>query len=393
MTARTDAEPDLVAPLEAPRRVPSLDVLRGIAIIGTLASNIGIFTAQLQANEQVFWLADLLRQVPNGKFLGLLTIMFGIGLEIQRQSARRAGRSWPGSYPVRAGLLFLDGVVNYVLVVQFDVLRAYAVTGLVVAFLLLTSERVQLWIAAVFVGLHIAIMAGYLSPGAEGAAGGGVVVPQGFSDEDLDSGSPTGHGYLDTVRSNLENMWMGFSWGSEFSTIVVMGVAMFLLGACLYRHGVFEPAGRRMRRCLIVVGLLVALPLDLASAAGLFGLDEVLWSWTRYGTAAVAAFGILALVAEYYQHRPVGRIGRRLADVGVMALSCYLLQNILGVLLSSHVTPRFDLSPVGALLGTGAAFLGISAVLVVFATLWLRRFRRGPFEMVLDRLFRVITRA
>ena len=47
---------------------------------------------------------NALNLVTDGKFIGLLTIMFGIGLEIQRQSAIRRGEKWPGRYPWRAGL-------------------------------------------------------------------------------------------------------------------------------------------------------------------------------------------------------------------------------------------------------------------------------------------------
>ncbi|WP_042438028.1 DUF418 domain-containing protein [Sanguibacter keddieii] len=366
--------------------MPAIDVLRGIAILGTLASNIWIFTVGLESWEsEPLWLTELVSSLPNGKFLGLLTIMFGIGLEIQRQAALRAGRSWPGTYPVRAGLLFLDGVVNYVFVIQFDVLRAYAFTGLIVAFLLLTSERVQLWIAALFVALHV----GLLVINVEGTG----VDRSMTGDESMAPADVGSGGYWSTVRNVLDNFWVGFSPGSEFTTIVVMGVAMFLLGARLYRAGVFEPAGRVLRRWLMVVGLLVALPVDLVLRAQVLDLPLVaVQASARYGTAAVVAFGILALVAEVYQHRPVGWSGRRLADVGAMALSCYMLQNILGVIFSHTVAPAVELSPVGALVATGALFLGISGFLVVFSGLWLRRFGRGPFELFWSWCYRTITR-
>ena len=368
------------------RRIPAIDVLRGIAILGTLASNIWIFTSGLQSTEsETSWLTDFVSSLPNGKFLGLLTIMFGIGLEIQRQAALRAGRSWPGTYPVRAALLFLDGVVNYVFVVQFDVLRAYAFTGLVVAFVLLTSERVQLWVAALFVALHVALLTRNVQgPRFDRAATG----DQGVIPVDLGTG-----GYWATVRGTLDSFWAGFSPGSEFTTIVVMGVAMFLLGARLYRAGVFEPSGRVLRRWLMVVGLLVALPVDLLLRAQVLGLPlETVLSFARYGTAAVVAFGILALVAEVYQHRPVGWCGRRLADVGAMALSCYMLQNILGVVFAHTVAPAVTLDAAGALVATLALFLALSGALVVFSGLWLRRFGRGPFELFWSWGYRTITR-
>ncbi|MDO5663228.1 MAG: hypothetical protein Q4G40_11070, partial [Brachybacterium sp.] len=85
-------------------RLPALDVLRGLAILGTLLTNIWIFSSPV-----VSGLSDLgtvggevrttvdevvqtgLQFVTDGKWIGLLTIMFGIGLEIQRQSAVRKG--------------------------------------------------------------------------------------------------------------------------------------------------------------------------------------------------------------------------------------------------------------------------------------------------------------
>ena len=119
-------------PSDVPQeRIGVLDVARGIAILGTLATNIWIFTdpggiigylerplpSLTGGLEQA--VQTIARQLANGKFLGMLTLMFGVGLELQRRSARRRGRPWPGRYPWRASLLFLDGLLHYLLVVEF----------------------------------------------------------------------------------------------------------------------------------------------------------------------------------------------------------------------------------------------------------------------------------
>jgi uncharacterized protein len=128
-------------PEVAQERIGVLDVARGIAILGTLATNIWIFTdpsgiigylerplpSLTGGLEQA--VQTIARQLANGKFLGMLTLMFGVGLELQRRSARRRGQPWPGRYPWRASLLFLDGLLHYLLVVEFDILMGYAVTG------------------------------------------------------------------------------------------------------------------------------------------------------------------------------------------------------------------------------------------------------------------------
>lgn len=93
----TSVTPPLPQPVDVSKRprIASLDVIRGLAILGTLASNIWLFQAFFGERViDVRW-ADLLSWTSEGKFLGLLTIMFGIGLEIQRQAAARRGLRWP----------------------------------------------------------------------------------------------------------------------------------------------------------------------------------------------------------------------------------------------------------------------------------------------------------
>lgn len=145
-------------------RWAALDVLRGIAILGTLATNIGIFTAgSLGMMDWDTWemtevtepsaltdaVGTFIGLITDGKFIGLLTIMFGIGLEIQRQSAKRRGETWLGSYPWRAALLIIDGLLNYIFIFEYDVLMGYGLTGLVMCAVFAASPRVQAIVAAV----------------------------------------------------------------------------------------------------------------------------------------------------------------------------------------------------------------------------------------------------
>ncbi|MBS4104221.1 hypothetical protein KFZ73_23660, partial [Tsukamurella paurometabola] len=86
------------------RRIASLDVARGIAILGTFGTNVWIFT---EPHGMVGYLDSVgaeslpirvLQTFAQGKFLGLLSLMFGVGLAIQQASAARHDRPWPGRY-------------------------------------------------------------------------------------------------------------------------------------------------------------------------------------------------------------------------------------------------------------------------------------------------------
>lgn len=386
---------DLTAPPAGPRptRLPALDVLRGIAILGTLGTNIWILTdpAGLIGYLQDLggptgawgWTERVLQQLAQGKFLGLLTIMFGIGLAIQQRSAVRGGRAWPGGYPWRAALLFLDGLLNFLFVAEFDVLMGYAVTGAVVAYLLATSERAQRRWLLVAAAVHVFMLTALAAAMALLAqSDSGEVRP-------LDPNPYAEGSFWDLVLFRVENAGM---FRLEPVFVFPMSVALFLLGARLFRAGLFEPSGRRLRQRLMVLGFGVAAPVDLG--LGLWDGDLVLF--TRYGTAPLVSLGILALVAQFYIGRSTtGFAGRRFSEVGRMALSCYILQNLVasalcygwGLGLAARVSPG-DRAPF-----TIAVYLTVCVIMVVFAHLWLRRFQRGPVEWLWHNSYRAITRA
>lgn len=363
-------------------RLPALDLLRGIAILGTLATNVWVFThpaglfGEMDGPPPSQLLEVVLRQLSTGKFLGLLSIMFGVGLAIQQRAATAAGRPWPSSYHWRAALLFLDGVLNYVLVIEFDVLMGYAVSGVLVAWLLCTSERAQWrWLlglaAAHFALLTLLLLAVpslpasiHADPAAYAAA--------------LDWNPYRDGSWWDLVRFRIENLVVFRI--VEPVLILPMTVALFLLGARLYRAGVFEPSGAPLRRRLMWIGLL-AWPVDMAIAV-YAGMPW--WFYTRWGTAALVALGVLGLVAEFYQARTPGWLGRRLSEVGRMALSCYVLQNILASVIcygwGFDLAGRIDETQ--RLPATVLLYIALCPLVVLAAHLWLRVFPRGPLEAV-----------
>ena len=121
--------------IQSKERIGLLDVLRGVAIFGTLGTNIWLFATVGTSGSPTFFggglpwwgswdgfLTTLTLFFTNGKFLGLLTILFGVGLEIQYRSAKRRGLSWPARYLWRSVLLLWEGFLHYLLVFEFDIL-------------------------------------------------------------------------------------------------------------------------------------------------------------------------------------------------------------------------------------------------------------------------------
>ncbi|MFF8383999.1 DUF418 domain-containing protein [Streptomyces kanasensis] len=373
----------------AGRRLPLLDVARGIAIIGTLMTNVWIFTqpggewavlsggtsggafsgSAGEVAEGVFRLA------ADGKFLSLLTVLFGAGLAIQYDSARRRGLPWPGRYRWRALFLFAEGTVHFVLVFAWDVLMGYAVTALFTAWLLARSDRARRRAMGWAAGVHLALMA-LLTAALAAAAPDGSGADGGVSQRVVDLYAHGGWG--DQVVFRLQN-----ALALRMEPVLTFGLLLFLflLGVRLLRAGAFggDDAGRRIRGRMLRWGLGLGVPLNVACAAA--GPDWFLLG--RYGAAPLVAVGYLGLIGAVVDRvRRPGPLTRGLTSLGRTALSGYVLQNVLCALVAYGfglgLAERLD----GAwrpwwVMGLWAC---VSLLLLVASTLWLRRFAAGPLE-------------
>jgi uncharacterized protein len=255
-----------------------------------------------------------------------------------------------------------------------------------VSYLLVTSPRAQRRITVGATGVHLALLA--LITFAIAAAPRTDAAPPPLNPNPYADGS-----WWDLVLFRLDNALL---FRLETLFIFPMSIALFLLGARLFAAGVLDERGARLRRRLMWFGFGVALPADFALEVGLGGASGLLLS--RYGTAPLVALGILAAVAEFYVRRPdhePGFGGRRLAEVGRMALSSYVLQNLVasaicygwGLGLATAVAPEHR---VPATVGT---YIVVVAVVMVFAHLWLRRFTRGPVEWLWNSSYQALARS
>jgi uncharacterized protein len=362
-------------------RIDALDVLRGVAILGTFGTNVWLFAhpgGPVAWMSQVFVAGDpvdvVLRTLTNGKFLALLTLLFGVGIELQYRSAVRRGSPWPGRYPVRAAILFAEGLVHYVLVFEFDVLMGYAIASLVVAYLVGRSDRaVRAWmgvVGGIYVAVLLAVTALLVATPDEAASGSA-------PDPTLTASWPH------QVLLRLEHAAL---LRAEIVLIVPSAVVLFLVGSRLVRAGAFTPDGAGVRRRLVAVGLGVGVPLNALTAAA--GPDWFLVE--RYVAPPLVALGLLGLgtTLVHRARRGPGPLRRGVTAVGRTALSCYVLQNVLAAILcygwGFGLAERFA--------GAGPWFVlalwtAISAVLLVAAPLWLRHAEKGPLESLMHRVY------
>lgn len=365
-------------------RIRLLDILRGFAIIGTLGTNIWLFAdpggalSLLSLQEGIGTVDALvngfLAIFTNGKFLGLLTIMFGIGLELKYQKAMRNGRPWLRMYIWTMILLGLDGLLHFIFVFEYDVLMSYAFTGIIVAFLVGLRHQTLNWIMAGAATIHILGLM-LITVAWVWIMNDETILEEIFSlFQETEVVYTTGT-YLEQVQFRLSD-FIGLRF--EAIAIICMNLFLYLLGIRLYRAGAFsqDEKGRAIRKRLMVWGLGIGIPLN----ALVFVPGNIFDLASRYLFAPVLSLGYIGLLAFLLEKNTLKWILARFEMIGKTALSCYVLQNILGSIL--FYSWGLGLAPVGNVYQVLGAWVLITAIMMLVAQLFVNYFGVGPLEWV-----------
>ncbi|WP_068677536.1 DUF418 domain-containing protein [Oceanobacillus sp. Castelsardo] len=360
------------------KRIALLDILRGFAVLGTLGTNIWIFahlgdlTVITTFHQNTWWnFDDFLRMLilflVNGKLLGLLTIMFGVGLELKYRQALRKGNTWPGVYIWTSLFLMAEGLMHFLFVMEYDILMSYGITAIIVAIIVKKGDKWIKYTMQVIGSLFIAVvlLIFIVSLNAQVSLG---------SFHDVISLYQNGT-WFDQVQYRINNL---LPLRIEAIFIIPMNIFLFLLGVRLMRIGAFSPHehGKKIRSRFVKIALLIGVPLNLLIfvPGGLFDLP------VRYVFAPILSIGyigLISIVVEKWEHF---WLWKRLENVGKMSLSIYVTQNIIASILFY-----------GWGIGLGGNLHSFTIILIwfmicifliLFATLWLKKFQFGPVETV-----------
>ena len=361
-------------PVHGSARIVSLDLIRGVGVLGILLMNAVSFEFgdaayfNLSAGGSETWLDWAVgiggEIFVDQKFMALFSLLFGAGmiLFIDRASAR--GRRAALLNLWRNGLLLLIGFLH-ALLWSGDVLMAYALSSVFLLALRKLPNRA-------LISLGVAVF--LLSVGT----------------------TLTAQHVADTTAASLADVWTpGENSGDDTAqSLILLGfflraLGLILVGAGLYRTGFMNgdmPA--RTYRRTAVVGLAVGLPLAAAgvivTAAGDYSREVAFIGQVPNTLGTIpAAMGYMSLII-LWNNRADGWLKQRLRAVGRMALTNYLAQTVLGVfVLTRLLADADDVNRAVVLVFVAAVW----ALQVWWSQAWLSRFQFGPAEW----LWRVAT--
>ena len=358
----------MTAPATTPR-LAGIDLARAVAIFGMITVN---FRAVFTEEEGPEWLLRAAEQV-DGRAAALFVVLAGIGISLLTRRARQADdpaaqRADRMMVLRRALFLFVAGLA-FRAVWRFDILHFYGVYLLAAAFLLDVRERRLALLAAALTFVFPLLY--FLLPAQFG-------IPFWDTTDSL---------WPDQIALDL--FFQGYH-------PVAPWLAFLLVGMILGRADLADPKLRRrwlitglvmvalgeaLAKGLLDLGLLklgfeVAPRATVEAAADLFGSDPYppmpLFVLVGLGWALVVISLCLVIAARW------GKRGwlQPFIHAGQLALTIYVFHGTVGAWLPAAFGFNTPLSLAWVLAYSAVFYVGC----ILLATLWRRRYARGPLE-------------
>jgi uncharacterized protein len=389
-----------IGPVQPAERIQVLDVLRGMALFGIIASNMRGFNGPLAAyfDHSLMWQepANRVTQILidlfiSGKFITLFSFLFGIGFAVMMDRAQARGLASQRFYLRRLGVLLLMGILHMYLIWWGDILMPYALMGfLLYLFRRKSQKTILIWSLAMYAWP-------WLTGGAfliASAAGAPVPQPPPATPAEIQrliQVYSTG-AYAEIFSERLKDNIAGLFFILFYSPRLL---GIFLFGLWVYRQGIVRnlAAHRELLKRCQWWGLAVGLALNgvVVAIAEIWHPDPMGATPLGYAHQFVGGLGIPVLslfyastVALLFQREHWATRLRPFGAVGRLALTNYLMQSVICTTL--YYSYGFGLyGKVGPLAGLAPTVL-IYAAQVVFSVWWVERFAFGPMEWVWRKL-------
>lgn len=406
-------------PTKLTERIPSLDFLRGVAILGILFINIESFVyanpwssyqygfqTSLDNNTR-FWVYFL----TQGKFYNMFALLFGVGFVIflERLELKNIGLKGIDIYSRRLLWLFIFGVIHAYFIWNGDVLYHYAICGLLLLpFRSIKSKYIILiilFLASFSIIKSVTTTSERIETHKEYKDATRTIMPERTdeqngkiiswekryskkiaSNDNVENPKPT---YLEGLKKSYEHATVHkgeFYYQSLlFATLIIM-----LLGIVLYREGIFSDYTVWKHYWLISLAVLtVGLLINYFRFYHWTFEDHKpvlnIWQSVMFTfPKEILGFGYILIFNGLHQKYLKNAKIKFISKIGRTALSNYILQSIiLGFIFYGYGLgmfnqfSRFELLPI---------VITIWIIQIILTLIWLKYNKQGPLEKLWRKL-------
>ena len=385
-------------PLNPQKRIITLDILRGFAVLGILIMNIQSFSMPASAylnptsfenlEDINFYVWIVSHVFANQKFMAIFSMLFGAGIILISQKVRKEQiRSGKLQYR-RFFWLLIIGLFHAYLLWYGDILVAYAICGFLM-FAFRGKKKAYLFQAGIIflvVGSALKLLSAYSIPFWE---------PGQFEALRNEIWSPDNSVLsqeIDFYTSNWERqMLRRVPDALNMQTVVFLSETfwrvsgLMLLGMAFFKKGALTAQqSKKYLSKMMIYGFGIGLPLVVSGVImdfhyrwdfkiGFYFLTQF-----NYWGSILMAIGYIGWIVFLCKISTRGFIAKRLASVGRMALTNYLMQSII----CTYIFYGHGFGLFGDLdrSAQAVAVLLLWVFQIAFSTIWLSYFQYGPFE-------------
>jgi len=382
--------------IKTQQRIVSLDLLRGVAVLGILWMNIQSFSGPLAAygnptaygdfsgaNLYTWAIASVFAEF---KFMTLFSILFGAGIAIFCHRAAEKGFDARSLNTRRMHWLLVFGLAHGYFIWYGDILFVYAVCGLIaVKFVDASVKRLLVSAALMFMVpvLLIYLLSLLIATG-----------DQQLMTELMRDWAPS-EALLQQEISAYKGSWVDTRLASiptaisfQLAGLLMYGwraLACMLIGIALLQTG-FITASMNIRTYKLVA--LIALPLGISLStwgvmqniahdfslefSGSFG---TLFNYFGSFSTAIAYVAIIMLLCKF---QALAGFKSALSNVGKMAFTNYIMQSLICTFIFYGYGLNYfaELNRIECL----AVVVLVWFIQLFYSTLWLLHFKQGPLE-------------
>jgi len=389
------------------QRIATLDIIRGVAVMGIFGVNVIAFAMPFQAyfNPTAYgldsqadlglWFATFI--LIDGKMRGLFSMLFGASMLLVIERAEAAGRSPADIHYSRMVWLLILGCVHYYLIWFGDILTLYALTGMIAYLFRKRAVRTLVTWALAFLALDLLVMTGVswqffaaeAAVRAPGASAGALAQWHAMSSEfavpdraALAEELALFRGpWIGIVRDQFTEGLAGPLFQFGFGLLETLGY--MLIGMAGLKSGFLTGAweDRRYRRiALWTLGLSIPVYAAFAWIERRSGFDVSVFfliffvATNPFRLAMMAGYASLIILLS----RRGGWLVQRIAAAGRAAFTNYLGAS----LVATTIFYGFGLGLYGELSRLEAWLFApaLWIVMLLWSKPWLDRFAYGPFE-------------
>ena len=396
------------------KRIESIDILRGFALLGILIMNISSFAMPSMAyfspvvydiNPLNHIIYSITHIIADQKFMSIFSMLFGASTILFINSVKKREKSPLLLFYSRNFWLLILGLIHSSYLWYGDILFIYALCAFLLFFFKNITPKKQFILGCLI----------YLIPTFSNYAGYEYVIDdldQAEKDVIIQHWNPSNdvlQQEIDAYRGSYEEqvqyraqMWSSSEYnesnpsGGIGAGIIGLSLlidlfsrsfGMMLIGMACFSWGVFSNTlTKSFYKKLVIYGFGIGLPLSMI---GLFRTYSFDWDWKYIQflgrspnniATPLIAFGYIGIIMLWIRKGSFKDLQEKLRSIGKTALTAYLIQTIIATLifygiglgLFGHVNRAYQL----------VIMFFIWFILLILCPMWLSKYQYGPVEWI-----------